>query len=173
MRRYTRIVLVIALAAAACSGGTETTTTASPSPTTSAPLGSTTSLAATTTTVVPSSTTTTQAAAPAPEQPSVFVTVSASLGETDPIEVSVVGVRRPHFSWNVVAGAERYVAIVLDDAGDVVWAWSGESDSVAVGAGEVDRDGVGAFIVAGWLQVVALAGDGSALGSSEPIRVGE
>ncbi len=70
---------------------------------------------------------------------------------------------RPSITWDAAAGADQYIAIVVDDAGTVLWTWAGAETAVTIGAGEVDRAGAGARLVRpGWLQVVAFGADGIA-----------
>jgi len=44
----------------------------------------------------------------------------------------------PLFEWGAVAAAATYRLAVLDEGGDVVWAWEGEATSVPLG-GVADR----------------------------------
>ena len=170
----TRLTMVVAagLLVAACSGGESATSTTSPTTTT---VDEPTSVLATesTTTEAPSTTEATTTTTVAPTAPAQLATLASGLGEVTVIQVAVEGTVRPRFEWSDVDGVSRFVAVVIDETGQVLWAWSGEANSVTIGAGEVDRDGVGARLVApGWLQVVGLAADGLPIASSEPVPVG-
>jgi len=172
MRRLTLAVSIV-LTAAACSGASDdpTTTVAA----TSAP-STTAGSEVATTTVAPTSTaptTTTSTTTAAPAVPAQLTGLSSTLGEPVPIGVSVTGTRRPLLEWTAIDGATRYIAIVTDESGGTLWAWTGESNSVTVGSGDIDRDGIGAFIEApAWLQVLSVDDAGTVLGASEPVPVG-
>lgn len=90
-----------------------------------------------------------------------------------PLTVSVEGTTRPRFSWDPVAGAERYSLVIVNTDGDSVWAWSGVETAVVVGGGEVDRTGLGARISdPSWSLVIARAADGTAIAVGDATAVG-
>jgi hypothetical protein len=90
------------------------------------------------------------------------------------IEVTVTGTHRPRFDWTAGVSAARYMTVVTDDAGKVIWSWEGEGETVTVGSGEIDRDGPGGRLVRpGWLLVVGFGDEGDIVAVSDPVPVGE
>ena len=169
MRRLLALLAVV-IVAASCSGESESTGTSSPS-TTVATTSDQTTAAPSTTTAAPTTTATTTTTE-APGAPEILASLSAVADQDDAFEVTVDGTARPAISWEPAAGAERYMAIVVDENGAVLWAWAGEATTVTVGAGEPDRAGAGARLVRnGWLQVIGFGDDG-VVGASQPIPVG-
>jgi len=173
MRRMTLGAVAILLTLAACSGseGDSATTTAAPEASTTAvatTAATTTTSATTTTTSAPTTTTTV-----APQPPEGLATLSAAFSDATPIEVVVTGTHRPRFDWTSTAAADRYMTVVADDTGTVIWSWEGERGTVTVGSGEVDRDGLGGRLVRpGWLIVLGFGDEGDVIAISDAIPVG-
>jgi len=167
--RRTAWFLSALLVLAACSGESEsdaTPTTASTQSTTAAPATTAPPAPATEAPATTSSTTV------APATPASLAALTAAAPEAAVLAVTVNGTARPSFTWDAATEANRYLAIVVDEAGVVLWSWAGDALNVTVGAGEVDRAGAGARLVRpGWLQVVAY-GEQGIVALSEAIPVG-
>lgn len=175
MRRISAILAVSLLAVTGCSGGeSEATATSSASASSSSTASPTTEAATTsppttTATTSPPSTSTTVA----PQPPDGLTTLADAFGDLVAVEVVVTGTHRPRFDWTSNSDAARYMAVVSDDAGEVIWSWEGEGETVTVGSGEVDRDGLGGLLVRpGWLLVIGFDEAGDVVAVSDTIPVG-
>lgn len=100
------------------------------------------------------------------------MTLAGAFGDVAAIEVEVTGTHRPRFDLTSSTAVARYMTVVADDTGEVVWSWEGEGDTVTVGSGEIDRDGPGGVLVRpGWLLVIGFdaAGDIVAVSNTTPV----
>ena len=84
----------------------------------------------------------------------------------------VVDMLRPVLEWDPVDGADSYSVVVLDDAGEPYWAWSGPESEITLGGAPSSDFGVGPIIGVDYSwSVAAFDADGVFLAVSGQVPI--
>ena len=188
MRRI--LIPLTLLMMAACSSGDDVDTTVAESPDTApatveadeADNGSGEN-AATVPDDEPSTTTATTTAATVAD--STTTTTTTTIAEVAPVEPlinaaqliptvtpEVVDMLRPVLEWDPIDGADSYSVVVLDDAGEPYWAWSGPESEITLGGAPSSDFGVGPIIGVDYSwSVAAFDADGVFLAVSGQVPI--
>lgn len=70
----------------------------------------------------------------------------------------IVETLRPMLEWEPVEGADAYSVVVLDEAGEPYWVWSGSESEVPLGGAASSDFGIGPIIGIGYSWSVAAFG---------------